>query len=221
MPVGSRSTATRPGACLPPRATLVVMTAHEVSSLDKQRLVRVSKYLSKHLRHRPERLGLTLEPGGWVSVPALLTACRRSGFPVSLRELEEVVQRNDKRRFSFDDEHRRIRANQGHSVDVDLQLAPVTPPETLFHGTSARTVSQIWREGLLPMGRHHVHLSKDVHTATRVGARRGEPVVLTIEAGRMAADGHDFYESDNGVWLVAAVPPGYLSEPGGSTIKDR
>ena len=197
------------------------MTAPEGSSLDQQRLVKVSKYLSKHLRHRPERLGLTLQPGGWVSVPALLTACRRSSFPITPQELEEVVERNDKRRFSFDDDHQRIRANQGHSVEVDLQLGPVTPPDTLFHGTSARAVSQIRREGLLPMGRHHVHLSKDVHTATRVGARRGEPVVLTIEAGRMAADGHEFYESDNGVWLVAAVPPGYLSQQDALAIKDR
>jgi putative RNA 2'-phosphotransferase len=187
------------------------VTSRQRESLDPQRLVKISKYLSKHLRHQPDRLGLTLEPGGWVPVSALLTACTRSDFPLSLHELEEVVAHNDKRRFSLDDTRQRIRANQGHSVDVDLQLAPATPPRTLFHGTSSRAVSQIRLEGLLRMGRHHVHLSKDAETATRVGARRGRPVVLEVHAARMASDGHAFYETDNGVWLVAEVPPGYLS----------
>jgi putative RNA 2'-phosphotransferase len=187
------------------------VTAGDGASLGNERLVRISKYLSKHLRHQPERLGLTLQPGGWVPVAALLTACRRSGFPMSLQELEQVVARNDKRRFSFDDTRRRIRANQGHSVDVDLQLTPVTPPPTLFHGTHRGAIRQIRREGLLPMGRHHVHLSKDADTASRVGARRGVPVVLEVDAARMASDGHAFYETDNGVWLVAHVPPAYVS----------
>lgn len=187
------------------------MTERAEASVDGQRLVRISRYLSKHLRHRPERLGLCLEPGGWVPVSALLTACSRAGFPLSRAELEEVVARNDKQRFSFDDSGARIRAAQGHSVDVDLQLAAATPPPTLFHGTHARALGSILREGLLPMGRHHVHLSSDVHTATRVGARRGRPVVLVVQAGRMAADGCAFYETDNGVWLVDAVPPSRLS----------
>jgi putative RNA 2'-phosphotransferase len=181
------------------------------TTLDNKRLVKISKYLSKHLRHRPERLGLALRPGGWVSVSALLTACERVSFPISRQELEEVVTRNDKQRFSFDDAGQMIRANQGHSVRVDLQLAPAMPPPSLFHGTNVHAVDQIWREGLLPMGRHHVHLSTNVPTATRVGARRGKPVVLIVEAARMASDGYNFFETDNGVWLVAAVPSTYLS----------
>jgi len=188
------------------------VTARDGAPLDEQRLIRISKYLSKHLRHRPERLDLTLEPGGWVSVVALLGACRQAGFPLSRRELEQVVARNDKRRFSFDRALTRIRAVQGHSVEVDLGLEPATPPPTLFHGTSVRAVDQIRREGLLPMGRHHVHLSTDRVTAARVGARRGTAVVLVLDAARMVSDGHHFYETDNGVWLVDAVPPDYLSE---------
>ncbi len=187
------------------------MTAHEEASLDEKRLIKISKYLSKHLRHQPERLGLTLQPGGWVPVSALLTACKRSNFPISRQELEEVVARDGKRRFSFDDAQRMIRANQGHSIEVDLQLAPAAPPPILFHGTNVRAIEQIWREGLLPMGRHHVHLSADIPTATRVGSRRGEPVVLEVQAARMTSDGYVFYETDNGVWLVDAVPSTYLS----------
>lgn len=187
--------------------------------LDPQRLVTISKYLSKHLRHQPQRLGLTLEPGGWVPVAELLAACARAHFPLTREQLEEVVARNDKQRFAFDDhDHSRIRAQQGHSVDVDLQLASSTPPPTLFHGTNARALEQIRREGLLPMGRHHVHLSPDVPTALRVGGRRGRPVVLEVAAGRMSADGRAFSVTGNGVWLVDAVPPAYLSEaPSGRT----
>ncbi len=194
-----------------PHVTLAVMTAHEGASLDEKRLIEISKYLSKHLRHQPERLGLTLQPGGWVPVSALLTGCKRSNFPISRHELEEVVARDDKRRFSFDAAHQMIRANQGHSIEVDLQLAPTTPPPTLFHGTNLRAIEQIWQEGLLPMGRHHVHLSTDIPTATRVGSRRGDPVVLEVQAARMTSDGYVFYETDNGVWLVDAVPSTYLS----------
>ncbi len=187
------------------------MTAGEGASLDGKRLIKISKYLSRHLRHQPERLGLTVRPGGWVSVAALLTACERSDFPISRRELEEVVERNDKRRFSLDSARQMVRANQGHSIAVDLQLTPATPPPTLFHGTNVRAIDRIWREGLLPMGRHHVHLSTDVKTANSVGSRRGSPVVLTVQAARMASDGYSFYETDNGVWLVNAVPATYLS----------
>lgn len=175
-----------------------------------ERLVRISKYLSKHLRHRPERLGLELAPGGWVAVDDLLSSCAAHNFPLTRGELEEVVARNDKRRFSFDESGERIRANQGHSVEVDLQLEPGEPPAVLFHGTGAQAAPLIEATGLRKMGRHHVHLSPDAETARRVGARRGRPVVFAVDAAAMARDGCLFYVSANGVWLVEGVPPQYL-----------
>jgi putative RNA 2'-phosphotransferase len=176
---------------------------------DKQR-VRISKYLSKHLRHDPERLGLTLEPGGWVDVGELLAACAADGFPITRDELDEIVETSDKRRFSFDETESRIRANQGHSVEVDLQLAPTTPPDQLFHGTAEHFVPGILGDGLKRMSRHHVHLSTTTETARKVGARHGKPVVLVVDAAAMHRDGILFYVSDNGVWLVDEVPARYL-----------
>jgi putative RNA 2'-phosphotransferase len=185
--------------------------------MDDQQLVRVSKYLSRHLRHRPEQLGLRLEPGGWVGVEQLLAACRERGFPISREQLDEVVGRNDKQRFSFDTGKTRIRANQGHSVEVDLQLEPVDPPPILYHGTAERSVGVILTEGLRRMRRHHVHLSGDVETAQRVGARHGRPIVLAVDAAAMADDGYAFYRSSNGVWLVDDVPARFLQRVGDST----
>ena len=180
--------------------------------MDNKRLVRISKYLSLHLRHHPERMGLELAPGGWVDVDVLLAACNSHGFPVSHTELKEVVIGNDKQRFSFDKTGRRIRANQGHSVAVDLQLEPATPPPALYHGTGERSIERILSEGLQKMGRHHVHLSQDAETARKVGARHGRPVVLEVSAGRMVEAGYEFYVSANGVWLVESVPPEYLGQ---------
>ena len=174
--------------------------------MEPERLVKVSKYLSRHLRHDPARLGLELGPGGWVEVDALLAACAAHSFAVSREELQEVVARNDKRRFSFDATGTRIRANQGHSVQVDLGLEPAEPPAVLYHGTARARLDAILAEGLRRMGRHHVHLSADPETATRVGARHGKPVVLEVAAARMAADGHRFFLSDNGVWLTDRRP---------------
>ncbi|MFD4538664.1 RNA 2'-phosphotransferase [Streptomyces bauhiniae] len=181
--------------------------------MDDRRTVKVSKYLSKHLRHRPERIGLTLDPAGWVEIDTLLAAAAAHGFPVTRAELDHVVAVNDKRRFAV--EGGRIRASQGHSVEVALGLPPATPPPYLYHGTVARSLDAIRAEGLRPMNRHHVHLSADRETATRVGARRGRPVVLAVDAGAMHRDGHVFHVSANGVWLTDAVPPHYLrfSEP--------
>jgi putative RNA 2'-phosphotransferase len=178
--------------------------------VDKDSLVRVSKYLSKHLRHEPERLGLELAPGGWVGVDVLLEACARRGFPFSREELEEVVRSNDKQRFSFDETGGRIRANQGHSVEVDLQLERREAPPVLYHGTGGGSAEAILAGGLLKMNRHHVHLSADAETARRVGARHGRPVVFAVDAARMAAAGHEFYVSANGVWLADSVPAEYL-----------
>ncbi len=143
-----------------------------------RRLVTVSKFLAKHLRHAPDVLGLTLQPGGWVPVDDLLAASQRIGFPISYDELIECVETNDKKRFSFDDSGDLIRANQGHSVEVDLQLEEQVPPDVLFHGTVERFLASIMAEGLKKGKRHHVHLSRDIETARKVGARRGKPVIL-------------------------------------------
>ncbi|MFB6980697.1 RNA 2'-phosphotransferase [Streptomyces scopuliridis] len=179
---------------------------------DERRIVKVSKYLAKHLRHQPERIGLTLDANGWVPVDELMTAAAAHGFRLSRAELDHVVAVNDKRRFTIDGD--RIRANQGHTVTVDLELAPAQPPAYLYHGTVARNLDAIRAEGLRPMDRHHVHLSPDRETATRVGARRGRPVVLSVDAGTMHRDGLVFHVSANGVWLTDSVPPRYLRFPG-------
>ncbi len=180
--------------------------------METSRLVRISKFLSKHLRHQPEQLGLTLEPGGWVSVDDLLRAAASHGMPITRAELEEVVADNDKQRFSFDESGQRIRANQGHTVEVDLQLEVATPPSVLYHGTAASVADAIRVEGLRKMRRHHVHLSADTVTAERVGRRHGRPVVFLVDAAAMTRDGFTFYRSENGVWLVESVPPQYLRE---------
>lgn len=174
-------------------------------------LIRISKTLSYHLRHRPDELGLTLELGGWVAVAELLAALARKGKAISRAELDEVVARNNKQRFAFDETGTRIRASQGHSVAVELELEPVTPPAVLYHGTSERAMAAIEREGLKKLRRHHVHLSADVATARNVGARRGPPVIFVVDAKAMQATGFVFYRSANGVWLVDEVPPTFLA----------
>jgi putative RNA 2'-phosphotransferase len=180
--------------------------------MDASQRTRISKYLSKHLRHAPEKLGLTLAPGGWIEVDELLAACAKDRLAITREQLDEVVATSDKQRFSFDPSGRRIRANQGHSTAVDLQLQPATPPDVLYHGTAEGTVALILAEGLARMSRHHVHLSLDVPTALMVGTRHGRPVILAVEAAAMVRDGHTFYRSDNGVWLADAVPARYLRQ---------
>ncbi|MDV9188498.1 RNA 2'-phosphotransferase [Streptomyces sp. SR27] len=179
---------------------------------DERRTVKVSKYLSKHLRHQPERIGLVLDAHGWTEIEALLQATARNGFVITREELDHVVATNDKKRFAI--EGTRIRASQGHTIAVDLDLPAAEPPAYLYHGTVAALLPAIRAEGLRPMARHHVHLSPDRETATRVGARRGRPVVLSVDAGAMHRAGHVFRVSANGVWLADAVPPEYLRFPG-------
>ncbi|HSA51555.1 MAG TPA: RNA 2'-phosphotransferase [Yinghuangia sp.] len=178
--------------------------------MDEKRIVKVSKYLSRALRHQPERIGITLDSAGWVPVDELLAACAARNFRITRAELDLVVEQNDKKRFALSEDGTRIRANQGHTVAVELGLPAAVPPDELFHGTVGRVVDAILSEGLRAMDRHDVHLSPDLDTALRVGARRGRPVVLVVDAARMHRDGHVFRVSDNGVWLVSAVPPKYL-----------
>lgn len=178
--------------------------------MSKSRLVKISKHLSYYLRHRPQELGLELMPGGWVSVEQLLAAFHARHFPLSQQDLETVVISNDKQRFSFDSTKTLIRANQGHTTPVDLQLQAVTPPDVLYHGTGAEAVKSILTQGLLKMSRHHVHLSLDLDTARKVAQRKGKPVIFQVNALTMYQNGYQFYRSDNGVWLVETVPPAYL-----------
>ncbi|MFJ6579032.1 RNA 2'-phosphotransferase [Streptomyces sp. NPDC091368] len=179
--------------------------------MDERRTVKVSKYLSRHLRHQPERIGLVLDAHGWTEIDDLLRAAAEHGFRITRAELDHVVATNDKKRFAV--EGTRIRASQGHTVTVDLDLPAAEPPAYLYHGTVGDRLSAIRAEGLRPMARHHVHLSPDRETATRVGARRGRPVVLSVDAGAMRRAGHVFHVSANGVWLTDAVPPQFLRFP--------
>jgi putative RNA 2'-phosphotransferase len=175
----------------------------------------LSRYLTYVLRHRPDEIGITLDPAGWVEVDTLLAALARHGRPVTRAALDRVVAGTDgtagTAKVRLQVEGGRIRAAQGHSVPVDLDLPPVPPPPVLYHGTVERYLAAILAGGLQPRGRHHVHLSADRATATTVGARRGTPVVLRIDAAGMHAAGYTFHRAANGVWLTASVPPRWLS----------
>jgi len=174
------------------------------------RAVQISKFLSLVLRHQPEKIGLRLSQSGWASVEELIEASRQRGIEFTLEELQNVVASNDKKRFSLSEDGLLIRANQGHSIEVELGYAPTAPPDVLFHGTAERFMASIKKHGLIKGKRHHVHLSADIDTATKVGRRHGKPVVLKIEAGRMRQDGFVFYLSANKVWLTESVLVQYL-----------
>jgi putative RNA 2'-phosphotransferase len=181
--------------------------------MDPKTLTRLSKFLSFVLRHEPGAVGVVLDRHGWVEIDVLVEKCRARGEPFSREIVETIVATSPKRRFAISDDHRRIRANQGHSTEVDLGYDPAQPPEHLFHGTVAANLSSIRAGGLKRMERHHVHLSPDVATAENVGMRRGRPVVLRVAAARMHGEGHLFYRSANGVWLTDGVPPQYIEFP--------
>jgi putative RNA 2'-phosphotransferase len=186
--------------------------------------VAVSRLLSKILRHEPEMIGIRLDSQGWVSVDELILAferaARTAGASKRLRTMPAVtrdvilavVATSDKQRFSLSADGERIRAAQGHSIEVNLGYAAIEPPAILYHGTAWNNWASITVEGLTPRTRHAVHLSTDIDTATRVGARQGSPLVLVVDASQMYVDGHTFSRSDNGVWLTSVVPPIYLSQ---------
>jgi putative RNA 2'-phosphotransferase len=185
---------------------------NEFPMTDKEN-IRTSKFLSLILRHEPQRVGLKLGEAGWVKVTELLEALNRHGGALTLDQLRHLVATSDKKRFAFSDDGQQIRANQGHSVEVDLQYTPQTPPEILYHGTVTRHLISIQEKGLLKMARHHVHLSAETKTTFQVGARHGKPVLLTVRAGDMQRSGHIFYCSTNGVWLVDHVSAKFIGFP--------
>ena len=173
-----------------------------------------SKYLSWVLRHDPQALGLTPTADGWVSIDRLLEAAASDGKVLSDARIRELVANSDKQRFALSPDGLMIRAQQGHSIPVQLEYPPATPPALLFHGTVAAALPSIRTQGLLRGERHHVHLSPNRETATRVGARRGTPVLLVVQAMQMAEAGLVFYETPNEVWLVEHVPPRYIDFEG-------
>ena len=175
--------------------------------------VKMSRFLSYVLRHHPDSIGLALDSNGWANVDELIRLANRHGTPLTHTLLEELVAENDKQRFAFDEAGQRIRANQGHSVEIDLALTATEPPDLLFHGTAGRFVPSIRGTGLHSGNRHHVHLSLDRQTAEKVGQRHGKPVVLTIQAGAMHEAGHAFYLSANRVWLTELVPVQWIYFP--------
>jgi len=176
----------------------------------KKQYIKISKFLSYILRHKPEAIGLELDKNGWVSIERLVRCANSSGQNLSHEVIEAVVQTNEKKRFAVSDDGLMIRANQGHSVDIDLELKPKLPPKYLYHGTATRFLDSILSFGLKPRERQHVHLSSDIETAVRVGQRHGKSVIVLIRAGKMNADGYPFFLSANGVWLTEKVPLKYL-----------
>ena len=176
-----------------------------------QQLTSTSKFLSLVLRHKPSTIGLSLDAAGWANVDELLARAAAANHSLSRALLEKVVETSDKKRFAFSEDGLRIRANQGHSVDVELGLPPLAPPARLYHGTASRFLDAILAEGLAKRQRHHVHLSESTETATAVGRRYGELVLLAVDAQRMSAEGFLFFRSENNVWLTDHVPPVYLS----------
>ncbi|MEM7559850.1 MAG: RNA 2'-phosphotransferase [Planctomycetota bacterium] len=176
--------------------------------------IHTSKFLSLVLRHQPEVIDVVLDAEGWLEIDLLIANANARGKQLSLELIHEVVANCDKQRFALSEDGLRIRANQGHSVSgVELKLEPVEPPETLFHGTVANFLDSIRTQGLQSRSRHHVHLSGDIETASKVGQRRGKPIIISVDSGRMHGDGFAFFRSANGVWLTDTVPPEYLSLP--------
>ncbi|PSF39279.1 RNA 2'-phosphotransferase [Aphanothece hegewaldii CCALA 016] len=174
---------------------------------------KISKFLSLVLRHKPEVIALTLDENGWADVDELIISTNAQGWKLTLSQLERVVRTNDKQRFSFNDDETKIRANQGHSIAINLELEVRQPPEILLHGTATRFIESIKSQGLHSQSRRHVHLSLDEATARAVSQRHGKPVVLQVRAGEMWRSGIQFYLSENGVWLVEAVPIEFINFP--------
>jgi len=176
-------------------------------------LKKISVFISLILRHKPETIGISLDEHGWASVEELINGINKvKGYGLDMEALEEIVRTDNKQRYSFSEDKTLIRANQGHSINVDVELKEAEPPEQLFHGTGERFAAAIRQEGLKPMSRLYVHLSKDRETAEKVGARHGKPHIFFVNSGKMYRQGYKFYLSENGVWLTKHVPPEFLDE---------
>ncbi len=174
--------------------------------------IKTGKFLSLVLRHKPETIGLEIDKNGWAEVDKLLLCFKRSGKNLSFDMLEKIVNENDKHRYSFNEDKTKIRANQGHSIPVDVELKEMKPPEILYHGTAVKYLGSIMNNGINKASRLHVHLSQDYKTALGVGIRHGKPVVLTVDSGKMYRDGFKFFLSENNVWLCDNVPAKYIEE---------
>ena len=172
-------------------------------------LKETSKFISLILRHKPETIGIALDEHGWAKVDEPIAGVGKSR-PFTMSDLEEIVRTDEKQRFSFNDDKTLIRANQGHSIPVDVELEELVPPEFLYHGTGEKYVSSIEKQGILPKSRLYVHLSADYETAVKVGSRHGKPVVFCVLSGKMSSVGFRFFRSVNGVWLTNEVPVGYF-----------
>ena len=174
-------------------------------------LKETSKYISLILRHKPETIGITLDEHGWANVDELISGIAKT-HEMNMNILEKIVSTDEKRRYSFNDDKTKIRANQGHSIQVDVELEEMRPPEILWHGTGEKFTGSIDEQGLIPKSRLYVHLSKDEETAFKVGTRHGKPVLYIVKAEEMFKDGYKFYLSKNGVWLTKEVPVKYLEK---------
>lgn len=173
-------------------------------------LDKMGRFISFILRHHPETIGISLDEYGWANVDELLSGINNSGRTVDMELLEEIVRTDQKQRYSFNEDKTLIRANQGHSISVDVELEEMQPPQVLYHGTASRFLDAIMQEGLKPMSRLYVHLSKDIETAKVVGARHGAPIILKINTSQMQEDGMKFYLSKNGIWLTKNIPTKYI-----------
>lgn len=180
------------------------------NTMNEKETKKISKFLSLILRHNPEKINLVLDANGWANVEELIKKAYKN-VRFSMEDLEYIVATNNKKRFSFNDDKTKIRANQGHSLkNIDLELKNTTPPEFLYHGTVAKFMEAIHETGLQKMSRQHVHLSNDLETAIKVGSRRGKPIILSVRSGDMHKNGHEFYRSENGVWLTETVPVAFI-----------
>lgn len=180
--------------------------------MEEKKKVKISKFLSLILRHQPETVGLKLDANGWVKTEDLIKACAEHGRAFTLKELQEIVETNEKKRFAFDKTGDKIRANQGHSLKVKIEFEKRTPPEILYHGTAEKNIDKIFAEGLSKMNRHHVHLTEEIETARSVGIRYGKPVILKVDTKAMIAKGFEFFVSANDVWLVENIPAEFLEK---------
>lgn len=176
------------------------------------KLIDISRFMSLILRHRPDQIGISLDEHGWANVDELIAGIAVKAPNFNMEILEEIVRTDEKQRYSFNEDKTLIRANQGHSIPVDVELEEKEPPEVLWHGTGEKYVSSIDEQGLIPKSRLYVHLSKDEETAVKVGKRHGKPVLYRVSAFKMHQDGYKFYLSANGVWLTKEVPVKYLEK---------